>query len=82
MKPLVGVIAALVTLGMAALGLFAAQQLHFTRDHIAGPVSGDRGTSPPAAQTFGFHDSLRLPGRHSFRCVPRADVLSTPTDCV
>jgi peptidoglycan/xylan/chitin deacetylase (PgdA/CDA1 family) len=41
---IVGVIAALVTVGIAALGLFAAQQLFSPPDHVAGPAFRDQGT--------------------------------------
>jgi peptidoglycan/xylan/chitin deacetylase (PgdA/CDA1 family) len=50
MKAVVGVIAALVTLGIAALGLFTAQQLSSRPDHVAGPAFRDRGASATAVQ--------------------------------
>jgi hypothetical protein len=48
MKALVAVIAALVIVGIAALGLFRAQQLSLPTDHAAGPAFRDQGT--PADQ--------------------------------
>jgi peptidoglycan/xylan/chitin deacetylase (PgdA/CDA1 family) len=51
MKTVVGVIAALVTLGMAALGLFTAQQLSSPPDHVAGPAFRDQATSARATQS-------------------------------
>jgi hypothetical protein len=42
MKALVGVIAALVIVGIAALGLFRAQQLSVPTDHAARPAFRDR----------------------------------------
>ena len=51
MKSVLGAIAALVILGMAALGLLAVQHLYFTGDHVAGALSRDQGTNAPAAQT-------------------------------
>ncbi len=56
MKAIVGVIAALVTFGFAALGLFAAQQLSSPPSHVAaGPEFIDRaqGTIVRAAQPTG-----------------------------
>jgi len=41
---IVGVIAALVTVGIAALGLFTAQQLFSHSDQVAGPTFRDQGT--------------------------------------
>jgi peptidoglycan/xylan/chitin deacetylase (PgdA/CDA1 family) len=48
----VGVIAMLTTLGLAALGIFAAQQSSSPPNHVAGPAfpNSDQGTSAPAAQ--------------------------------
>jgi hypothetical protein len=48
MKALVGVIAALVIVGIAALGLFRAQQSSVPTDHAASHAFGDQGT--PADQ--------------------------------
>ena len=56
MKTTVGVIAALVTFGLAALGLFAAQQLSSPPSHVAaGPAFTDpaQGTILPAPQPTG-----------------------------
>jgi hypothetical protein len=43
-RKIVGVIAALVTVGIAALGLFTAQQLFSHSDQVAGPTFRDQGT--------------------------------------
>src|SRR5436190_13607822 len=56
MKTTVGVIAALVTFGLVALGLFAAHQLASPPSHVAaGPTFTDpaQGTIVPAAQPTG-----------------------------
>jgi hypothetical protein len=52
MKAVVGVIAALVTFGLAALGLFATQQLSSPANHVAGQAftDPDESTIAPAAQ--------------------------------
>jgi hypothetical protein len=54
MKAVIGVIAALVTFGLAALGLVTAQQLS-SPNHVAGQAFIDRNerTIAPAAQPAG-----------------------------
>ena len=51
MKTVVGVIAVLVTVGLAALGLLTAQRLFSPPNHVAGPAfpNSDQGTSATAA---------------------------------
>ena len=53
MKPVLGVMAALVTVGIAALSLLTAQQVSSPPDHVAGPAfpNSDQGTSAPAARS-------------------------------
>jgi len=50
MKALVGVIAALVILGIAALSMLTAQQLSSSPDHVAAPANVDHGAKATAAQ--------------------------------
>jgi hypothetical protein len=51
MKTVVGVIAVLVTVGLATLGLLTAQRLSSPPNHVAGPAfpNSDQGTSATAA---------------------------------
>ncbi len=51
MKAIVGVIAALLILGIAALSMLTAQQLSSSPDHVAGPAYSDQGANATAAQT-------------------------------
>jgi hypothetical protein len=50
MKALVGVVAALVIVGIAALSMLTAQHLSSSPDHVAGPASSDPGAHATAAQ--------------------------------
>jgi hypothetical protein len=51
MKTVVGVIAALVTVGLAALGLLTAQRLFSRPDHVAFRDQGTGATTRPSVST-------------------------------
>jgi peptidoglycan/xylan/chitin deacetylase (PgdA/CDA1 family) len=51
MRAVVGVIGVLVTLGVAALGLFTAQRLSSPPGHVAGPAFRDQASPPSSTST-------------------------------